>query len=29
VREDPNNPDVPAATKVIPLRPEGGVVTGG
>jgi type IV pilus assembly protein PilP len=23
VREDPNNPDVPAATKVIPLRPEG------
>ncbi len=21
VREDPNNPDVPAATKVIPLRP--------
>ncbi|HEV8551734.1 MAG TPA: pilus assembly protein PilP [Polyangiaceae bacterium] len=22
VREDPNNPDVPAATKVIPLRPE-------
>jgi type IV pilus assembly protein PilP len=29
VREDPNNPDVPAATKVIPLRPEGGIVTGG
>jgi type IV pilus assembly protein PilP len=29
VREDPNNPDVPAATKVIPLRPEGAVVTGG
>lgn len=29
VREDPNNPDVPAATKVIPLRPEGGVATGG
>ena len=27
VREDPNNPDVPAATKVIPLRPEGGIVT--
>jgi type IV pilus assembly protein PilP len=24
VREDPNNPDVPAATKVIPLRPEAG-----
>lgn len=23
VREDPQNPDVPAATKVIPLRPEG------
>jgi type IV pilus assembly protein PilP len=23
VREDPNNPDVPAATKVIPLRTEG------
>ena len=23
VREDPNNPDVPAATKVIPLRAEG------
>ena len=22
VREDPNNPDVPAATKVIPLRPD-------
>jgi type IV pilus assembly protein PilP len=29
VREDPNNPDVPAATKVIPLRPEGAVITGG
>lgn len=29
VREDPNNPDVPAATKVIPLRPEGNVATGG
>jgi type IV pilus assembly protein PilP len=26
VREDPNNPDVPAATKVIPLRPEASVV---
>jgi type IV pilus assembly protein PilP len=26
VREDPNNPDVPTATKVIPLRPEGSVV---
>lgn len=25
VREDPNNPDVPAATKVIPLRPESAV----
>jgi type IV pilus assembly protein PilP len=24
VREDPNNPDVPAATKVIPLRPDTG-----
>jgi len=23
IREDPNNPDVPAATKVISLRPEG------
>ena len=29
VREDPNNPDVPAATKVIPLRPEAGTATGG
>ncbi len=28
VREDPNNPDVPSATKVIPLRPEGSVVQG-
>jgi len=28
VREDPNNPDVPAATKVIPLRPEGTVLQG-
>jgi type IV pilus assembly protein PilP len=26
VREDPQNPDVPSATKVIPLRPEGTVV---
>ncbi len=26
VREDPNNPDVPTATKVIPLRPEGSQV---
>jgi type IV pilus assembly protein PilP len=26
VREDPNNPDVPAATKVIPLRPEASIV---
>ena len=26
VREDPNNPDVPSATKVIPLRPEGSAV---
>jgi type IV pilus assembly protein PilP len=25
VREDPQNPDVPSATKVIPLRPEGSV----
>ena len=29
VREDPNNPDVPAATKVIPLRPEAPAVQGG
>lgn len=29
VREDPNNPDVPAATKVIPLRPEGTIVESG
>ena len=29
VREDPNNPDVPAATKVIPLRPEGTLVESG
>jgi Tfp pilus assembly protein PilP len=28
VREDPNNPDVPSATKVIPLRPEGTLVEG-
>ena len=28
VREDPNNPDVPAATKVIPLRPEAGQTQG-
>ncbi|MCC6899306.1 MAG: pilus assembly protein PilP [Polyangiaceae bacterium] len=27
VREDPQNPDVPSATKVIPLRPEGSVVS--
>ncbi|MBK7579697.1 MAG: pilus assembly protein PilP [Myxococcales bacterium] len=26
IREDPQNPDVPSATKVIPLRPEGSVV---
>jgi type IV pilus assembly protein PilP len=26
VREDPQNPDVPSATKVLPLRPEGTVV---
>jgi type IV pilus assembly protein PilP len=26
VREDPRNPDVPTATKVVPLRPEGTVV---
>jgi type IV pilus assembly protein PilP len=26
VREDPRNPDIPTATKVIPLRPEGTVV---
>lgn len=29
VREDPQNPDVPSATRVIPLRPEGTVVEGG
>ncbi len=28
VREDPKNPDVPSATRVIPLRPEGTVVDG-
>jgi type IV pilus assembly protein PilP len=28
VREDPKNPDVPSATRVIPLRPEGSVVDG-
>ncbi len=27
IREDPQNPDVPSATKVIPLRPEGSVVS--
>jgi type IV pilus assembly protein PilP len=27
VREDPKNPDVPSATKVIPLRPEGSVIS--
>jgi type IV pilus assembly protein PilP len=26
VRDDPANPDVPSATKVIPLRPEGSIV---
>jgi type IV pilus assembly protein PilP len=26
IREDPQNPDVPAATRVIPLRPEGTIV---
>jgi type IV pilus assembly protein PilP len=26
VREDPTNPDVPSATRVIPLRPEGSLV---
>jgi type IV pilus assembly protein PilP len=29
VREDPNNPDVPAATKVILLRPDGEELKGG
>lgn len=28
VREDPQNPDVPSATRVIPLRPEGSDVNG-
>lgn len=28
VREDPSNPDVPTATRVIPLRPEGSTVKG-
>lgn len=28
VREDPNNPDLPSATKVIPLRPEGTLIEG-
>jgi type IV pilus assembly protein PilP len=28
VREDPNNPDLPSATKVIPLRPEGSLIEG-
>lgn len=27
IREDPQNPDVPSATRVIPLRPEGTVVS--
>jgi type IV pilus assembly protein PilP len=27
IREDPQNPDVPSATKVIPLRPEGTLVS--
>jgi type IV pilus assembly protein PilP len=27
VREDPENPDIPSATKVIPLHPEGSVVS--
>jgi hypothetical protein len=26
IREDPSNPDVPSATRVIPLRPEGSEV---
>ncbi|MEZ4221751.1 MAG: pilus assembly protein PilP [Polyangiaceae bacterium] len=29
IREDPQNPDVPSATRVIPLRPEGTIVEGG
>lgn len=28
IREDPSNPDVPSATRVIPLRPEGSEVAG-
>jgi type IV pilus assembly protein PilP len=28
IREDPSNPDVPSATRVIPLRPEGSDVSG-
>jgi type IV pilus assembly protein PilP len=28
IREDPSNPDVPSATRVIPLRPEGSSVDG-
>jgi type IV pilus assembly protein PilP len=28
IREDPSNPDVPSATRVIPLRPEGTAVEG-
>ena len=28
VREDPSHPDVPTATRVIPLRPEGSIVEG-
>ena len=28
IREDPANPDVPSATRVIPLRPEGSQVEG-
>jgi type IV pilus assembly protein PilP len=28
IREDPANPDVPSATRVIPLRPEGSDVSG-
>jgi type IV pilus assembly protein PilP len=28
IREDPQNPDVPAATRVIPLRAEGSIVGG-
>jgi type IV pilus assembly protein PilP len=28
IREDPSNPDVPSATRVIPLRPEGTDVSG-